>query len=139
MHVATFGFISQLEHVLLVIKIISIQDFRHKGFHPIHQLGFAKAKCCFNYLKMFWERHLTIYLQPLLGYTISKTSMIPWVGNLVFSFWINFFTTLTKTPTKPQNYIKNKTKYIENKNGENIFIVPKSNFCNLCLTEQQIA
>lgn len=110
MHVATFGFISQLEHVLLVIKIISIQDFRHKGFHPIHQLGFAKAKCCFNYLKTFWERHLTIYLQPLLGYTISKTSMIPWVGNLVFSFWINFFTTLTKTPTKPQNYIKNKTK-----------------------------
>jgi hypothetical protein len=42
MHVATFGFICQLEHVLLVIKVNSIQDFRHKGFHPVHQLGFAK-------------------------------------------------------------------------------------------------
>jgi hypothetical protein len=39
--------------------------------------------------------------------------MIPWVGKLVFSFGIKVFTTLTKTPTKPHNYIKNKTKQNE--------------------------
>jgi hypothetical protein len=38
--------------------------------------------------------------------------MIPWVGNLIFSFQINVFTAPT-TPTKPHNYIKNKTKQNE--------------------------
>jgi hypothetical protein len=39
--------------------------------------------------------------------------MIPWVGNLVFSFQIKVFTIPTKIPTKPYNYIYKKTKQNE--------------------------
>jgi hypothetical protein len=44
---------------------------------------------------------------------------------------------LQPLPKHPQNHKitlktkQNKTKFIENKNGENIFIVPKSNFLQL--------
>jgi hypothetical protein len=50
MDVITIDFIVKLEHALLVIKVINIQVFKHKGLHPIHKLGFAKVKC-FNSLE----------------------------------------------------------------------------------------
>jgi hypothetical protein len=52
----------QLEHASLVIKVINIENFRPKVFHPIQQLGFAIAKSHFDYLKLFWEKCLMIWM-----------------------------------------------------------------------------
>jgi hypothetical protein len=43
MHDTTFDFIVNLNmYAMLVINVTNIQDFKNKGLHPIHQLGFAK-------------------------------------------------------------------------------------------------
>ncbi len=39
--------------------------------------------------------------------------MTPSIENLVSNSWIKNFVTPAKTPTKPQKYVKNKTKWIE--------------------------
>jgi hypothetical protein len=43
----------QLEHALLVIKVIGIEDLMHKGLNPIQQLCFVRIESCFDYNKVF--------------------------------------------------------------------------------------
>ncbi len=42
MHIVAFNFIVDLNMPYLAIKITNIQNLRHKGLHPIHQLDFIK-------------------------------------------------------------------------------------------------
>jgi hypothetical protein len=47
MHAVAFEFIINL-NTLLAIKVNGIEDLKHKGFHPIQRLWFAKTKSCFG-------------------------------------------------------------------------------------------
>jgi hypothetical protein len=88
-------FYCELEHVLLKIKITSIQELLYHNIFQIHLVGFVIIK---NYLRI--SRCLAKDMsqsncKKYDEYTIPRTSMTPWVGNLISNSWINFFPTLS--------------------------------------------
>ncbi len=84
-------FYCELEHALLVIKITSIQELLHHNIFQIHLVGFVIIKTILRISRCLAKDTSFSNCKKYDKYTIPRTSMTPWVGNLISNSLIKFF------------------------------------------------